>query len=438
MPFGRRSSAITFSSDSLIYFGLGYNGSNFYDDLWSYNPTSSTWTQLSSFPGNKRFEASYFKIDSNTVIVGGGTGQSSSSPFNDYYIYDIKNDTWTQTTSFIDGARSRGAYFAINGKGYISTGRSSSANLNDTWEYTPKNYSFLAYDSVLCFGDSILFDASTANATYLWQDNSTNSTFYGKTSGLYWVEIDVNGCKRVDSFNLKVNPKIKLNLGNDTNLCPDESFLLDATLAGATYTWNDNSKASKLKIFSPGIYWVDLKLNGCVKRDSITITYTSQQNLNLGNDTTLCHDGTLLLDATTNSSTYLWQDGSTNSTFLVNDSGLYRVTVQNNCSILNDSIYISTKNCNCELQIPNVITPNRDNVNDYFHVLSPCEFSAFNLKIFNRWGELLISYNNSVLLWDGTVNGFNVEEGVYFYTLEFKEEGATKMRKKAGNFTLLR
>lgn len=50
-------------------------------------------------------------------------------------------------------------------------------------------------------------------------------------------------------------------------------------------------------------------------------------SLDLGNDTTVCTGGQLILDAGSNFLSYLWQDGSTNSTFDVTQTGTYYVAV---------------------------------------------------------------------------------------------------------------
>jgi len=52
----------------------------------------------------------------------------------------------------------------------------------------------LGNDTTLCQAESLTLDATTPNATYLWQDNSTNPTFNVIQQGTYWVEVTVNNC----------------------------------------------------------------------------------------------------------------------------------------------------------------------------------------------------------------------------------------------------
>jgi hypothetical protein len=51
--------------------------------------------------------------------------------------------------------------------------------------------------------------------------------------------------------------------------------------------------------------------------------------VDLGRDTAVCENETLLLDAGNQFTDYTWQDGSTNSSIVVNTSGVYSVTVHN-------------------------------------------------------------------------------------------------------------
>ena len=61
--------------------------------------------------------------------------------------------------------------------------------------------------------------------------------------------------------------------------------------------------------------------------DSIYINQLFVPTINLGPDTAVCEGAGYFLDATVPSSTYLWQDGSTNSTITPDSTGLYSVDV---------------------------------------------------------------------------------------------------------------
>ncbi|MBI5916763.1 MAG: CotH kinase family protein [Bacteroidetes bacterium] len=58
----------------------------------------------------------------------------------------------------------------------------------------------------------------------------------------------------------------------DAVLCNAVSTVLDATVPGATYQWNDGSSAPTLSVTTPGNYWVTLQLNGCTSTDTAQVS----------------------------------------------------------------------------------------------------------------------------------------------------------------------
>ncbi|HLP56410.1 MAG TPA: gliding motility-associated C-terminal domain-containing protein [Fluviicola sp.] len=77
-------------------------------------------------------------------------------------------------------------------------------------------------------------------------------------------------------------------------------------------------------------------------------------------------------------------------------------------------------------EIPNVFSPNGDNLNDLWALDLP---NGHEVKIFNRWGEMVNNgkTDHHAYSWDGKgESGADCAEGVYFYTIEkndFKKTG---------------
>lgn len=72
---------------------------------------------------------------------------------------------------------------------------------------------------------------------------------------------------------------------------------------------------------------------------------------------------------------------------------------------------------------PNVFTPNGDGANDYFTITKPETLPCLEdmeIRIFNRWGMMVYHNSGSQFGWDGTYDGADVSEGVYFFTVEGK------------------
>lgn len=69
-----------------------------------------------------------------------------------------------------------------------------------------------------------------------------------------------------------------------------------------------------------------------------------------------------------------------------------------------------------EVDAPNVITPDGDNVNDVFFLNTENTLSV-KLTITNRWGNLIFEAEGDNPIWNGTdLSGEPVSQGVYFYS----------------------
>ncbi|HEU4716628.1 MAG TPA: gliding motility-associated C-terminal domain-containing protein, partial [Bacteroidia bacterium] len=80
-----------------------------------------------------------------------------------------------------------------------------------------------------------------------------------------------------------------VDLGNDTDT--HDPLLLDATVAGATYEWQDGSTQSTFTASAPGTYWVNVNINCCRITDTIHLL-DSYSTLNVPNVFTPNGDGT--------------------------------------------------------------------------------------------------------------------------------------------------
>lgn len=198
-------------------------------------------------------------------------------------------------------------------------------------------------DVSFCTGNTLTLDATTGGASYLWQDASANPTLNATTSGTYWAELEIAGCKFSDTISLTVNPFPIIDLGPDTTICPWDQLNLDATFDNTTtYLWlNNNSTSSTLAVDTAGIYRVELDRLGCTASDSIELFIHNLPTVELGNDTLLCTGENIVLDATNPGATYTWQDGSTAATYSPTISAEYSVTVNLNACPISDNVTVS-------------------------------------------------------------------------------------------------
>lgn len=102
--------------------------------------THGQWIRRSDFDGVARCNASSFTIDGKGYLCCGYRG-SNRDLLKDAWAYDIEGNYWTQCADMPDEAQGRhsAAAFALNGKGYVTTGalKDEPEYLADTWEYDP-------------------------------------------------------------------------------------------------------------------------------------------------------------------------------------------------------------------------------------------------------------------------------------------------------------
>ena len=295
----------------------------------------------------------------------------------------------------------------------------------------------LGNDTTICQGATLTLNATTSNASYLWQDNSSNPSFTVTQPGTYWVKVTVNSNITTDTINVNYNPLPSINLGNDTTICQGATLTLNATTSNATYLWQDNSSNPSFTVTHPGTFWVKITVNSCSTSDTINVNYNPLPSINLGNDTTICQGARLTLNATTSNAIYLWQDNSSNPSFTVTQLGTYWVKITVNYCSKTDSINIESKDCDIILEIPNVFTPNSDGINEYFHPKEVNGIKQATLIIYNRWGRKLFETNNIFTGWDGKYNGKVCSDGTYFWIIEFTSI-SNQSKTLNGSLTLIK
>ena len=84
------------------------------------------------------------------------------------------------------------------------------------------------------------------------------------------------------------------------------------------------------------------------------------------------------------------------------------------------SVMVCIDSCNF-YEIPNVFTPNGDDINDRLLAKTSGLVEKVDFKLFNRTGLLIFSTDEPRIEWDGTYNGKIVSPGVYFYQCDVYE-----------------
>lgn len=85
-------------------------------------------------------------------------------------------------------------------------------------------------------------------------------------------------------------------------------------------------------------------------------------------------------------------------------------------------VFIIGENAPC--QIPTIITPNNDGINDYFVIpclSDPANYPENEVSIFNQWGDEVFRAKPYLNNWQGTYSGENLPDGTYFFIVRFAE-----------------
>jgi PKD repeat protein len=183
----------------------------------------------------------------------------------------------------------------------------------------------LGADTSVC-GDLTL-NAFNVNATYLWNDLSTDSALTITSSGNYSVLVtSPEGCSSTDSVTIVILPVPVVDLGPDITTC-NTTITLDAGLSGTSWLWNTSEVTSAIQVNSSGLYSVIVSFaTGCQASDSINVTLNTPVNFTLGSDIQVC-DSVFVLNGPAGDYLYLWQDGSNGSSLSVFNSGIYVLNI---------------------------------------------------------------------------------------------------------------
>jgi hypothetical protein len=129
-----------------------------------------------------------------------------------------------------------------------------------------------------CIGQSVLLDANTAGAAYLWSTGATTASISVTFTGSYWVSVTYNGCVQEDTVLVIFHLLPFVNLGNDTAICTTSSLTLDAGAGFTSYLWTDGSTNQTFTLngsAGAGVYTVSVLVSdsfGCPGSGVLIIT----------------------------------------------------------------------------------------------------------------------------------------------------------------------
>jgi len=289
----------------------------------------------------------------------------------------------------------------------------------------------LGNDTTICQGEQITLDAGIGT-TYVWTGSIVGSgqTVNANQGGPISVIVDGGTntrCKDADTLLLTVVDKPIVDLGPDS--CSTVPLTLDAGNPGMIFNWSTSASSQTINAATSGTYWVEVVSlpgsNVCVDRDTVSIHVIPNPIVSLGPDTTICQHETIIFNVQNNGSEYIysWQPTGASTSDLsisgfdyIGQNPLPVIANVTGCKTFSDTLLLTM--IPCDLTVPNVITPNGDGMNDFFHVTNLEYYPNSTLLIYNRWGKKVYDNTNYQNDWDGDKHS----DGVYYYILNINNK----------------
>ena len=310
--------------------------------------------------------------------------------------------------------------------------------------------------------------------TYTWlpgsaiQGSNSGSSIIAKPAStvtvIYTVTISNGFCKETNTVSLQVfdcvPPVSSFTTLTNDSICTKGCVSFTATSTGIQpfmYQWlfpggtppTSNNPDPIVCYSSSGTYPVSLITGNAFGNDTVVMTnyihVVDTPSVRAYGDTLLSVGQTAPISVTGNATSYYWtpDNGSiacatcTNTVVQPTVTTKYMVTASNSpyCK-RRDSVLVKVDFVCGDFFIPNVFSPNGDGLNDNVNIHGFC-IATFNLRIFNRWGELVFQTTDKTLGWDGSFRGKPMDTGVFVYSVD----GITIENKpfsQKGNITLLR
>ncbi len=283
-------------------------------------------------------------------------------------------------------------------------------------------------DTSICKGDTIAINSGISSQAYCtWNNGSHNPEILINSAGLYWLEVNTNGCIDRDSLIVSeiIPPIIK---ANDTTVFCIDTLILNAGDTTNTYLWNTGSISSSIIVTQPGTYSVTATNNGCSSSKSIIITSINSKDTTI--EINACNKEQFKLSAPVMQNGYYnWSTGDSTNNIIIYENGLYELNITKNNCIQHNVYNVNGLEKSGGIYIPNTFTPNNDQLNQIFLIQSEI-ISNFYLQIFNKWGELIFISEKIEDGWNGKLNEHICQEDTYIYVLNYEVNCEPEIKKQ--------
>jgi len=307
-------------------------------------------------------------------------------------------------------------------------------------------------DTLICKNKTTLITA-TPTQKYLWSTGETVPTIT-KGPGTYQLTVtDINNCTTVSSITIKEAPPIEYLVEPYDPLCSDDRgrIIIQIVQGGIPpVRYLLNSMENKSGIFdnlSPGQYIATfIDAIGCEIKDTIIILPAASFDVAVTNLIEIDKGASVLVNYTTTQGQIqnirfdpnqeISQEGNALRIMGTQDRDYTITFIDSNGCEITHQIQVRIIDHE-EFFIPNLFSPNHDNVNDTWQPTIGTSLEVLQIAVYDRWGESVFSTSDRNTGWNGLCHNKPCLPGVYVYIIQVKDKTG-KTKTYTGDLTLVR
>ncbi|MFN8288301.1 MAG: gliding motility-associated C-terminal domain-containing protein [Chitinophagales bacterium] len=296
----------------------------------------------------------------------------------------------------------------------------------------------------------VLPQAGGSPLAFNWSTTPTQftDTAFNLAEGTYTVTVTPStGCAGTATVIVNQAPPTPISITFGADTCDRGTGVLTAntSASGPNYLWSNGATTNTINNLTTGSYSVTVTdANSCSSSATAQVPYTSGISISFTQVTNVsCFetaDGQIEVAVNGGQTpyTYQWsnQQGAASIGALAPGKYVVTVTDAGGCST-SDSTTLEKQQCPSYIYFPTGFSPNGDGANETFKPKYSIDLKSYQVRIYNRWGELIYTSEDVNEGWDGVYKGIPQALGVYVWVSDYSFMDGKK-HTMAGNLTLLR
>ncbi len=294
--------------------------------------------------------------------------------------------------------------------------------------------------------------------TFSWNDANANEDRTGLAPANYTVTVTYNNtCTTSISASITEPAAISLQpvINNPTCATHGNDGNIDVTANGGSlpfsFLWSNGTTVSNYPNAGEGSYSLTVTdANGCSITDTYVLNYLYDFVVDASPFVTINLGESILLNYTLTGNTGVYTSQWTPAyglgcTDCVSTeaspvySTLYNITIENEVGCVSSDTVTIQVIPKYDVFVPNVFTPNGDNVNDLFEVFGKINGVEYlEIQIFNRLGEKVFESSNHQFKWDGSYKGESLAPQIFTWQMRLTWLNGHRDELRRGTLTLMK